>query len=128
MGRKFNIVASCDFPFLWRYNLLLVCEMCDAAGERIDFAYEERRLGDVGCRMSEPPAGWKSGDLVLESCECERVRVLLYVNPHTLPTSRDVESLPPFEIRVTVSDANVTLYSKVHYVDQRGGAAISVEV
>lgn len=126
MGRKFTVVASCDFPYLWRYNLLLSCEMCDAAGERINFAYEERRTGEIGCQMKRKPADWKPSDVVLSTIECDHIRALLYVNPHTMPAGREVEALPPFEVRVKVTDGEEILYNKIHYVDQRGGASISI--
>lgn len=126
MERKFTIVANCDFPYLWRYNLLLSCEMCDAAGERIDFAYKERRIGEIGCQMSRKPADWKPSDMELTTVECDHIRALLYVNPHTMPAGREVEALPPFEVRITVTVEGESIYSKVHYVDQRGGAAIDI--
>ena len=128
MGRKFNIKVECNFEYLWRYNITLACEMCNASGERVDYGYVERRIGDIGCNMLHQPADWKNESLELATVECDQIRVLLYVNPHTMPRERDVEALPPFPMRVCITADRKSLYDKSHEVDQRGGTSVSVEL
>ncbi len=126
-GRIFDIELSCDFEYLWRYNITLACEMLGEQGERLDFGSKELRVADIGSQMRVAPEGWtKRQKLQLSTVRCASIRMVAYLLAHTMPEERDVESLKPFEMRIMVTTDGEKIYNKVHYVDQRGGAAINI--
>ena len=129
MARKFNILVSSDFEQAWRYNIDLVCESLDAAGNRTDFQTASIHLAEVGDNLSAPPADWrKETKLEITTPECESVRILVYVVAHTMIKDRGVSSVKPFDIILKVTADGEKIYCKPHPVDQRGGAAIGIEL
>ena len=129
MARKFNILLSSDFEQAWRYNIDLVCETLDAAGNRTAFLTEAIHLAEVGDNLSEPPVGWSKGTrLEIQTEECESVRILGYVVAHSMIKHRGVDSVKPFDITLKVTADGKKIYEKSHPVDQRGGTAIGIEL
>lgn len=127
MGRVFKIEVSSDFEDLWRYNIALACEMLDEEGKRLDFASAQQNVAEVGAQLKAAPKGWSPGqELSLVSIASDSVRIVLYFVAHTLPQERKVNALSPFEVRLVVKADDEIIYNKIHYVDQRGGAAINL--
>ena len=54
---RFKISVSSNFKELWRYNITVVCELCSANGERIEYKAEESYVAPVGANLSAAPAG-----------------------------------------------------------------------
>ena len=85
---RFKIAVSSKFEELWRYNIIVVCELCSASGERIDFISQESTIAPVGSNLAVPPIDYDTKrNIVIESGEGDYANILVYVIPHTLPST-----------------------------------------
>ncbi len=124
------IDIHCGFAELWRYNIFVICGGFDSSGERCDFVSAGSEVAPAGANLEEPPAeAAKPRDLRIVTAECDSVTAYVYVIPHTLPTSRDVDSCRPFtlDVKVTASDG-ATLYEVKHGINQWSGASIEIKL
>ena len=130
MARKFTIDIHSGFAELWRYNISAMCGGFDASGERCDFVSAASDVAPVGANLKEPPAEAAGPrDLRISTAECDSIVAYVYVIPHTLPVSRDVDDFRPFtlDVKVSASDGSV-LYDVAHKVNQRSGASIEIKL
>ena len=101
---RFKIVVSSKFEELWRYNVIVVCELCSADGERIDFISQESVVAPAGSNRTAPPIDYDiKRDISFESGDGDYVNLLVYVIPHTLPLTNDIYKTRPFHLTVKVS-------------------------
>ena len=124
---RFNVTVSSRFEELWRYNLVLVCELCSADGERIEFYSKESSIAPVGSNLVVPPADYDS-DRTL-SCECgegNHLNILLYVIPNTLPTSNDIYNTKPFPLTIKVKCDGDIVLNQVFSINQWSGENITL--
>ncbi len=126
---SFKISVSSSFEELWRYNLVLVCELCSANGERIEFLSEESFVAPVGSNLTTPPSDdGVNRKLSLSTKEGDHLNILVYVVPHTLPTTNDIIKTKPFPLIVKVVDnKKEVLVNQVFKVNQWSGDNIALK-
>ena len=126
---QFKVSASSHFEELWRYNLVLVCELCNAKGERIEYLAEESFVAPVGSNLEVPPVDYSvDRTLRIATKEGEYINILVYVVPHTLPTTNDIVKTKPFALVVKVeNEKKESLVNQAFKVNQWSGDNISLE-
>ena len=125
---KFKVLVSSRYEELWRYNLVAVCELCNAEGERIEFKSKESYVAPVGSNLTAPPADYDSKrTLTIESVEGDYVNLLIYVVPNTLPATNDIIEAKPFHLTVKVEANGEPLVSRVFDVNQWSGDNVALE-
>ncbi|MBO7220163.1 MAG: hypothetical protein J6V21_03115 [Alistipes sp.] len=125
---SFKITISSRFEELWRYNIIAVCELCSAVGERIEYKSKESNIAPVGSNLSAPPVDYDSKrTIVLESGAGDFVNLLVYVIPHTLPTTSDIYKTKNFHLTVKVEADKEILLNQVFDINQWSGDNISLD-
>ena len=125
---KFKVSVSSRYEELWRYNLVAVCELCNAEGERIEFKSKESYVAPVGSNLTAPPADYDSKrTLTIESTEGDYVNLLIYVVPNTLPATNDIIEAKPFHLTVKVEANGEPIVSRVFDVNQWSGDNVALE-
>ena len=116
------MTVSSRFEELWRYNIILVGELCAGDGSRIDYSSLESFVAPVGSNLVAPPDDYSAErTLRLKSGEGEYINILVYVVPHTLPISDDIYA------RVKVERDGESVESRVYEINQWSGDNISLE-
>lgn len=118
------------FAQLWRYNISVMCGGFDSSGERCDFVSAGSEVAPVGANLKEPPADApQSRDLRIVTAECDSIVAYVYVIPHTLPLSREVDDNRPFTLRVKVAASDgAVLYDVKHRINQWSGASVEIKL
>ncbi len=128
----YRVVITSQYEQLWRYNLLAMCAGFDALRERLYVVSGERiyreEINTEIVALPAPPSGFRVGEPFVLLCEsAESLHLIIYVVTHTLPSNRDVESSPPFDVRVVIERDGEAVYDEPHEVNQWGGATIDFE-
>jgi len=125
---RFIVTVSSRFEELWRYNIILVGELCASDGSRIDYKSLESSVAPVGANLTAPPADYSAErTLRLKSEEGDYINILVYVVPNTLPSSDDIYATKPFQLRVKVERDGEVLENRVYEINQWSGDNISLE-
>ena len=126
---SFKVSVSSSFEELWRYNLVLVCEVCSANNERIEFLSEESFIAPVGSNLTTPPSDYSvDRKLSLTTKDGHYLNILVYVVPHTLPSTNDIIKTKPFSLSVkVVDDKKDVLVNQVFKVNQWSGDNIALK-
>lgn len=126
---SFKVSISSNFEELWRYNIVLVCEVCSAQDERIEYLSQESHIAPVGANLTAPPIDYDTNrTLSLSTKEGNYLNILVYVVPHTLPTTNDIIKTKPFPLIVKVVDEKKeVLVNQVFKVNQWAGDNISLK-
>lgn len=125
---RFVVTVSSRFEQLWRYNIVLVCELCDADGERIDYLSQESTVAPVGSNLTAPPAGYSAErTLRLESDEGDYINILVYVVPNTLPATDDIYVTKPFPLIIKVERGDEVIVSCAYDINQWSGDNIALD-
>ena len=120
--------VSSRYEELWRYNLVAVCELCSAEGERIEFKSQESTVAPVGSNLLAPPADYNpKRTITIESAEGDYLNLLVYVIPNTLPVTNDIMKAKPFHLTVKVETDGEQLISRVYDINQWAGDNIALE-
>ncbi len=124
-----KISVSSNFKELWRYNITLVCELCAADGERIEYRVEESIVAPVGSNLPTPSKEYpKSRRLFIECGDGDHLNILVYVVPHTLPTTDDIFKTKPFSLIVKVENESGVLLNQSFEINQWSGDNIALKV
>ena len=124
----FKVTISSRFEELWRYNIVAVCELCSATGERIEYKSKESTIAPVGSNLTAPPLDYNpKRTIVLESGEGDFVNLLVYVIPHTLPSTSDIYKTKNFHLTVKVEANKEILLNQVFDINQWSGDNISLD-
>ncbi len=122
------ITLESDFSEFWRYNLLVQGEVL-ASGERrelVDFVAE---VASVGSDLSAPPADYEPhGHILLKTLEGDELRLYIYILPHTMPRTDQVDKTPDFEFCVTIAHGSERVYRHRYEVSQWSGANIEISL
>ena len=126
---RFKVSVSSNFKELWRYNIVLVCELCSAKGERIEYLSKESYIAPVGSNLDSAPIDYSADrTLTLTTQKGDYVNILVYVVPHTLPTTDDVFKTKPFPLIVkVVDDKREVIVNQVFDVNQWSGDNIAIK-
>ena len=125
---RFRVAISSRFEELWRYNLVAVCELCSANGERIEYKSQESAVAPVGSNLVAPPADYDSKRTIkMESGDGDYINLLIYIIPHTLPTTNDIFDTKPFHLSVKVAMEGEEILNQVFDINQWSGENIALE-
>lgn len=128
-NQGFSIEIASRFDGWWRYNAVLMCGCFDAADTRTDFASAESHVADVGANLAKCPAGVAPDrSLTLETSPCDHLLLYVYVIPHTLPQSNDIESTKPFELDLKIAYAGNTFRNERLPINQWSGISLELRV
>ena len=125
---KFKVSVTSSFEELWRYNIVLVCELCSAEGGRIDFLSKDSTIAPVGSNMVAPPTDYDTDRKMC--CECgegDHLNILLYIVPHTLPLTNDLYQIKPFSVVVKVEAEKKVVLNQAFEVNQWSGENIALK-
>ena len=125
----FKVSVSSNFEELWRYNIVLVCELCSAQDERIEYLSKETYIAPVGSNLDAAPIDYSADrTLSLTTKEGDYVNILIYVVPHTLPTTDDVFKTKPFPLIVkVVNGKKEVVVNQAFKVNQWSGDNIAIK-
>ena len=125
---RFKVVISSRFEELWRYNIVAVCELCSANGERIEFQSHESTVAPVGSNLVAPPADYDSKRTIkIESREGDYINLLIYIIPNTLPATNDIIEAKPFHLSAKVTMDGDEILSRIFDINQWSGDNIALE-
>ena len=128
MARRFTFSMECSVNDSWRHNIDLMYVCYDASGEKISHGAVEDHIAPVGTNLKSSPMGLGGSRKVeIVTDKCEHVRLLGYVNTHSMPTIKSVSQLPPFPLKVKVVADDELLYEKVRKVSVWGGDAVDLK-
>ena len=124
----FKVSVSSKFEELWRYNIVLVCEVCNANDERIDYLSEESFIAPAGSNLDSAPIDYSvDRTLRITTKDGDYLNILLYVVPHTLPSTNDIVKTKPFPLVVTVeNDKKDILVNQAYKINQWSGDNIAL--
>ena len=124
----FKVSVSSKFEELWRYNIVLVCELCNAKGERIDYLSEESFIAPVGSNLDAAPIDYSvDRTLRLTTKEGDYLNILVYIIPHTLPSTDDIIKTKPFPLIVKIeNDKKEILVNQAFKINQWSGDNIAL--
>ena len=129
MDKKFTISLQSRYAELWRYNIVVMCGCFDKVGERTDFLSKENFVAAVGSNLTAAPNGIESHNrLMLKTSPCDSIVAYIYLIPHSLPTTRDVEEYAPFDLRIKVSADDSVIYDTDHKINQWSGCSIELKL
>ena len=125
---SFKVSVSSRYKELWRYNIIVVSELCDQDGSRIDFKSQESIVAPVGENIAAPPADYTPNrTIVLESSGGSYINLLIYIIPNTLPTTNEIAKTKPFPLTVKVEQGGQAIMNQVFEINQWSGDNISLE-
>lgn len=129
MDKKFTISLQSHYAELWRYNIVVMCGCFDKVGERTDFLSKENFVAAVGSNLTAAPNGIESHNrLTLTTSPCDSIVAYIYLIPHSLPPTRDVEEYAPFDLRIKVSADDNVIYDTDHKINQWSGCSIELKL
>ena len=126
---RFKVSVSSRFEELWRYNIVLICELCSAGGERIEYLSKESFVAPAGSNLATPPSDYDSNrKLTLESNDGAYLNILVYVIPNTLPSTNDIIKTKPFPLIIKVENNNKEVFvNQVFEINQWSGDNIALK-
>lgn len=98
----FSVEVESRFDGWWRYNVTILCGCFDAQGNRVGFASAERIVAPVGGDLPEDIAAKAQRRIGIRSVACDRIVMYVYIVPHTLPETREIGDVSPFDVRVRI--------------------------
>lgn len=123
--KGFRIRVTSPFEEFWRYNVALAGGLFDNTGQRIGFASTEHAVADVGANLKHMPDDYpRNREIALETAPCDKLRLLIYLIPHTLPLSNRVADCRPFPLHVEISYDGRELRTEHFDINQWSGASI----
>ena len=129
MARRFTFSMECSVADSWRHNIDLMYVCYDSSGQKLSHGSVEDHIAPVGTNLKTQPAELGTGRRKVEilSDECDNIRLLGYVNTHSMPTIKSVSQMPPFALRVKVWADGELLYDKVRRVSVWGGDSVDLK-
>ncbi len=85
-------------------------------------------MASVGSNLEAAPSDYSADRrLSIATAEGEYINVLIYVLPHTLPTTNDIIKTKPFSLIVTIAkDDNDVIVNRVFSINQWSGDNIAL--
>lgn len=124
MNNGFTIELSGGGEHWWRYNVVLMCELQDADGQRTGFVATEDTVAGAGAGLTARPDGTAAERTTTLTTEpCHAVRLYIYAIPHSLPADRSVGPATTFGVRLRVACGGKKLADEVIDINLWGGAS-----
>ena len=119
----FSVEVESRYEGWWRYNVTILCGCFDADGNRIGFASAESVVAPVGSDLSAPPEGAAAERRIgIRSIACDHIVMYVYIVPHTLPETREIGDVAPFDVRLRIGYGGVP-FGDMHYrINQWSGS------
>lgn len=128
-GKGYRIEVSSPYEEWWRYNVELMCGCFDRNDNRVGFATAESRVAEVGSNLAKrPDTAAADRRAVLEVPECDHLLLYVYIIPHTLPESNDIEATKPFPLDILIECGGKRLLKERRSINQWSGASIELKV
>ena len=119
----YRVELKCEDREWWRYNVVITAAGFDAKGEREGFYSLREHRADVGGSNGVCSRLATAKRLSLECGESHRLDLYLYIIPHTLPESRDIEDAKPFDVALKISLGDSQIVDKKLRVNPWGGTS-----
>ena len=125
----FSVEVESRYEGWWRYNVTILCGCFDADGDRIGFASAESVVAPVGSDLSAPPEGAAAERRIgIRSIACDHIVMYVYIVPHTLPETREIGDVAPFDVRLRIGYGGVP-FGDMHYrLNQWSGASLEIKL
>lgn len=130
-NKGFAVEVTSRYDAWWRYNVAIVCGCFDAAGNRVEFVSAEDRIAAVGDGLSAPPEGWCGADrrqVTLRSGVCDHIVMYVYVIPHTLPATREVDEARPFDLRLKIAYGGKVVRDTHYRINAWSGTSLEIKL
>lgn len=127
--KGFTVKVTSDYAGWWRYNVALMAGCFDAEERQTEFATASSHIADVGSELKEPPAGMaRDRKIALTTAPCDHLQLYLYMIPHTLPPTDDIDATQPFDVEVTISYGGRRVSKTTRKINQWSGASVEMRV
>ncbi len=127
----FSVEVESRYEGWWRYNVTILCGCFDAGGNRVGFASAESIVAPVGSDLTVAPEGTAAGAkrrIGIRSVVCDHIVMYVYIVPHTLPETREIGEVSPFDVRLRIGYAGVP-FGDTHYkINQWSGASLEIKL
>lgn len=127
----FGIEVSSHYAEWWRFNVAIACGCFDEAGKRIDFVSAEDRIVPVGSEQSVPPEGWQGAGrrrISVHTAACDHIVMYIYLIPHTLPVTNEVDAAQPFDIRVKITYGGRSVGDMPYRINAWSGSSLEIKL
>ena len=123
----FDIFISSSHEEFWKFNVVVMVDV-DREGRHIQLFKERKYVAPVGSFINEPPVGYKPRDFRFHTDPANVVTIYIYLIPHTLPRTRDLEAVEPVELRVEALFNDSPLYAHTFEISPWSGDNIEIEL
>ncbi|WP_417012951.1 hypothetical protein [Alistipes sp.] len=124
----FSVEVESRFDGWWRYNVTILCGCFDAQGNRVGFASAERIVAPVGGDLPEDIAAKAQRRIGIRSVACDRIVMYVYIVPHTLPETREIGDVSPFDVRVRIGYGGAPLSDTQYRINPWSGASLEIKL
>ena len=121
----FQIYISTSYEDIWKFNVVVMIEV-DREGKRIELLKDRIDVAPVGSNLPEPPVGYKPRNFMFLTDPANVATIYIYIIPHTLPRTRDLEAVDPFELRVEALFDKAPLYAHNFEISPWSGDNIEI--
>jgi hypothetical protein len=83
----------------------------------------------LGSDLSAPPEGAAAERRIgIRSIACDHIVMYVYIVPHTLPETREIGDVAPFDVRLRIGYGGVP-FGDMHYrINQWSGASLEIKL
>ncbi len=127
----FTIEITSSYEEYWRYNTILMCGGYSSNDEQLYVATERDTIAEVGDEIRVKPQGYTSPRTTQLTCEeCDHIRAMVYVVPHTLPKGSKtlVEDHPAFTASITIRRDDELIYENQQPINQWSGISLEIKL
>ena len=126
----FSVEVESRFDGWWRYNVTILCGCFDADGKRVGFASAERIVAPVGSDPAALPVEAASAQrrVALRSVACDHIVMYVYIVPHTLPETREIGDVSPFDVRLRIGYGGAELSDTRYRINPWSGASLEIKL
>ena len=127
----FGVEVTSRYDMWWRYNVTILCGCFDAAGNRLEFVSAEDHIADVGSDLTAAPEGWTGAGnrrVSIRSGCCDHIVMYVYVVPHTLPATREIDEAQPFDMRLKITYGGRTIRDTPYRINAWSGASLEIKL
>lgn len=127
--KGFTVKVTSRYADWWRYNVALMAGCFDAEDRQTEFATARSHVADVGAELKEPPARMaQNRKITLATEPCDHLQLYVYIIPHTLPPTDDIDAARPFDIELTISYGGRRVSRSVRKINPWSGESIEMRV